>query len=126
MSTIYLSGPMTGHPNYNYSTFNRWADDLRTEGHKVFNPAEAFNGDQSLTWSEYMRHDIQQILQADEVRVLPQWQCSTGATLEVALAYGIGIPVRHLGGMDVFSNLGNAREAVDHTLMIHAQRALLQ
>jgi hypothetical protein len=127
MTHIYLSGPMSGLPDYNYPLFNNAANWLRLEGYTVFNPAEAFNGDQTRSWSDYMRHDIRQILGADEVRVLPDWHLSTGATLEVALAHSIGIPVRYMNGWNLWGiEHKEPREGVKATLLIHAQQALLQ
>lgn len=37
---IYVSGPMTGKPEFNYPAFNAAAKRLRDEGHFVINPAE--------------------------------------------------------------------------------------
>lgn len=126
MAHIYLSGPMTGLPDYNYPVFNAAADYLRAQGHTVHNPAEAFDGDTTHTWTTYMRHDIELILKADEVRVLPGWHTSLGATLEVALAYSIGIPVGTIKGDSILTRLIDSRHAVHDTLLQYAQQALLQ
>ena len=37
---IYISGPMTGKPDFNHPAFNAAAIRLREEGHFVINPAE--------------------------------------------------------------------------------------
>ena len=95
---IYLSGPMTGHPDWNYPAFNAKAEELRHQGHTVFNPAEAFNGNTELPFTEYMRHDIIELLSCKAIYMLPGWKQSLGARLEVAVATAIGIDVI---GMDL-------------------------
>lgn len=90
---IYLAGPMSGLPEFNRPAFVAEAERLRAQGHKVLNPAEHFGGDQSLPWSAYMREGIAAVLMADVVRVLPNWENSRGARLEIAVAEAIGIQV---------------------------------
>lgn len=88
---MYLSGPMTGHPDWNYPAFHAAARMLRAWGHAVINPAESYNGDQSLSFDTYMRLDLKQILEAcDTIVVLPGWEKSPGAVLEVAVAAALG------------------------------------
>lgn len=82
---IYVSGPMTGIPQSNYPAFNDMASKLRTEGHEVINPAE--NEDTgNMTWADFMRIDISQILTVDAMFLLPGWENSKGARLEVLVA----------------------------------------
>jgi hypothetical protein len=90
---LYLSGPMTGRPGFNYPAFHDAAARLRGAGHEVFNPAESFGGDTSLPRDVYMRHDLEQLLQVEAVAVLPGWEASHGATLEVRVAHELGLPV---------------------------------
>ena len=90
---IYLSGPMTGHENLNYPAFHSAAERLRSLGHEVFNPAETFGGATDRTWAEYMREDIAAVLSVEAVVVLDGWEHSRGATLEVAVARAIDVPV---------------------------------
>jgi len=37
---IYIAGPMTGLPEFNYPAFNAAAEYLRSLGHHVENPAD--------------------------------------------------------------------------------------
>lgn len=90
---LYVSGPMTGRPDFNYPAFNAMAAKLRLAGHTVFNPAENFGGDTSRARAEYMRLDIQMVLMAEAVVVLDGWEHSRGARLEVAIARELGIDV---------------------------------
>lgn len=87
---LYLAGPMTGLPDFNYPTFNRYARLLRELGHVVFNPAEAHDGETGLPLEKYFELDLPEVCRADAVAVLPGWRKSRGAQIEVDLA-------RHLG-----------------------------
>lgn len=90
---IYLAGPMTGKPDFNYPAFHAMAWRLRAMGYDVVNPAENFGGDQSLKYEIYMRAALKSVLTCDAVAVLPGWQESRGATREAAVADWCGIPV---------------------------------
>jgi hypothetical protein len=119
VTKIYLSGPMTGLPDYNYPAFNKAALELREMDHEVFNPAEAFSGDQSLDWRDYMRADVAAIMGCDEVRVLPGWESSVGARLEVAIAISIGLPVKPLHVNANNQPVGEPRDIVKRLLGIN-------
>jgi len=93
---IYLSGPMTGLPDYNYPAFRSAAETLRGYGQQVFDPSEAFEGRTDLPKEVYMRKDLEELLRADVVALLPGWQNSSGAQLEVEVAKQCGIPIRLL------------------------------
>lgn len=93
LGTIYLSGPMTGYPDYNYPAFDHAAAKLRALGYNVLNPAEDFEGDTELAYEEYIRKDIKHVLTADLLVLLEGWEGSAGSHLEVAVAVGIGMPV---------------------------------
>ncbi len=97
MSTIYLSGPMTGLPDYNYPAFNEAAAQLRQFGFRVLNPAEIFGGDMTRSRSEYLKADLLLLIQEAELVVtLPEWEQSAGARLEVEVAFQLGLPVKHI------------------------------
>lgn len=88
MKRIYLSGPMTGLPDFNYPAFNAEAARLRALGYEVVNPAE--NPPQA-SWADYMRQDIPQLLTCDTLALLPAWHNSRGAKLEHHIAAQLGI-----------------------------------
>lgn len=93
---IYISGPMTGHPEWNYPAFNEAAEFLRGKGYDVFNPAEIFEGRTDLPREQYMKEDIKALLDCDTMMLLPQWETSEGAKLEVWIAQEIGLPILEL------------------------------
>lgn len=89
---IYLAGPMTGLPDFNYPAFNRAAKSLREAGWEVLNPAE--NPDPAEpVWREYMRMAVAQLVTCDTVALLPGWERSKGARIEWQLARGLGLRV---------------------------------
>lgn len=99
MTTLYLAGPMTGIEDYNYPAFHAAAAQLREAGYVVVNPAENFAGDQSLPWETYLRTAICQVTECDGIALLPGWQESKGAKLEVRVAGALGI---HAYGLAVW------------------------
>ena len=95
MVCAYLSGKMTGIEDFNFPAFHLAAAEWRDAGHIVISPAEQFEGKQDLPRSTYLRHDIE-LLCSDLVQgvaVLPGWQSSEGASLEVAVAHALAKPV---------------------------------
>ena len=88
---VYLSGPMTGLPKYNYPAFHNAARHLRAKGYFVYNPAESFDGDTTRPREDYMRKDIEMLLKADMVALLPGWERSKGAAVEIAVATSLGL-----------------------------------
>lgn len=90
---VYISGPMTGVEDYNYPLFNWVAETLRQRDYAVINPAEFFGGNADRTREEYIRESIIRLLEADAVVLLPGWQDSPGARLEVAIAGELKLPM---------------------------------
>lgn len=93
MMRIYVAGPMTGLPEFNYPAFFAEAARLRELGYHVENPAE--NPEPPCgSWAGYMRMAIRQMLTCDAVALLPGWQRSQGALLEHTVAIALRIPAR--------------------------------
>lgn len=101
----YLAGPMAGKPRNNHAQFAAFAVSLRHNGWDIINPAEldlasGIDPDRDATQEErydLMREDLGIILGAlgevSAVILLPGWQESKGAQIEVAVAQAAGIPV---------------------------------
>jgi len=92
LQTVYISGPMTGHPDYNFPAFMAAEDKLRDLGYDVINPARIEHKDKE-DWVSCMRQAITEMMRADAVTTLPGWMTSRGAKIEVDLAIKLSIPV---------------------------------
>lgn len=96
----YISGPMSGIPDENYPAFNYAAAVLRRYDYRVCNPAETSAHLGELEHHEFLRFDLHRVLEADVVFVLPGWEESVGAKIEVAVACRVGTPVIKFEGLD--------------------------
>lgn len=93
---VYLAGPMSGLPDYNYPAFAEAAQRMRRAGFLVVNPAE--NGlPASAPWESHMRQDLHAMLDCQGVALLPGWEASKGAQLEVTIARALSMQVRTVG-----------------------------
>lgn len=91
---LYIAGPMTGYHDFNYPLFFAVEGNLRRNGYMhVNNPARHFDGEQGLPWTTYIKDAMQALLISGGIVVLPDWNRSNGATLEVAVAVSIGLPL---------------------------------
>jgi len=85
---VYISGPMTGYPDYNRPAFQNAARNLRLAGHDPIDPSRH---PEQPSWADYMRLDLADLVEADAVALLPGWEASRGARLEVDVAHALGI-----------------------------------
>lgn len=103
---IYIAGPMTGLPDWNFPAFFEAEKELLSLGYEVVNPAHSDGAtvQEALesagnpeapnnTWRWYMRRDLPHVLEVDALCVLPGWRKSKGASLEVHVAKAIGLPI---------------------------------
>lgn len=103
--TIYICGPMTGIADSNYPAFNAADQQLQAAGYGVLNPVQGSNDAaaprpyvlaQGGDWSDYMRNALNQVIRADHVALLPNWEMSKGARLERMIAGRLGMICRPL------------------------------
>ena len=103
---LYIAGPMTHRPQFNFPAFAQAAADLRRAGYAVINPAEqdsvavrdaALASDDGKldgagkiggeTWGQILGRDVQIVAdEVDGVVFLPKWDESRGARLEAYVA----------------------------------------
>lgn len=88
---LYLAGPMTGMPGWNFPAFHAAAAQLRAAGYEVVTTAEGCD-DTSKPWEFYMRRAIKALVDCDAIAVLPGWGESRGARIEEGLACDLGMP----------------------------------
>lgn len=103
MTLLYIAGPMSSIPDFNYPAFRDAERRLREVGHDVLSPTHVklscgCTGGVDLcgtkhTWSDYMRVAIQLLMLADGVAALEDWSRSRGARLEVMVARRLGMDV---------------------------------
>lgn len=89
---LYLAGPMSGFEDFNFPAFNKMAADLRARGYVVENPAE-HGVVVGADWADYMAYDLTRLGLCGQVAVLPGWENSKGARLEVHIARELGMKV---------------------------------
>lgn len=102
---VYLCGPMTGLPEFNYPAFHAAAARLRAKGYEVLSPAEyqqrAYKGTprpaNDTPWRVWLKRGLRFMLKCDAVFVLDGWEKSRGASLEVQIARELEMPVYPLG-----------------------------
>lgn len=85
---IYLSGPMTGYPEYNYPAFAAAAARLRALGCAVISPHELNRPGRN--WWFCMAVCLWHLRRCQSVYLLDGWKRSKGARLEVAVAILLG------------------------------------
>lgn len=103
---VYIAGPMTGYPLFNFPAFDQAAEQWRKAGHEVVSPAEltreqfktrfgdefdptsndariAAGGD---IYRDFLREDIRHIIDCDAIALLPGWEKSKGVAVELTVA----------------------------------------
>jgi hypothetical protein len=106
MKVIYIAGPMSGYPEFNFPAFDDAAFLYREAGWEVLNPAEkdteagldaeAYKtGDAGLAtetgfnFRETYLWDIEAVLRSNAIYMLKGWENSPGARGEHAVAIAI-------------------------------------
>lgn len=93
---LYIAGPMSGLPEFNYPAFFAAEKALRQAGYETINPARTEGREGCKTWQDYMRAGVRDVADSDGVALLPGWQDSRGAVAERDLARSIDLSVEPL------------------------------
>jgi len=106
MKKIYIAGPMSGIPEFNFPAFSEVELLLTEAGFEAINPAKKeiernlnakayADGDGDLAiatgfdFREAYLWDVTKVIEADGIYMLPGWQKSAGAMGEHAIAIAI-------------------------------------
>jgi nucleoside 2-deoxyribosyltransferase len=110
LPTLYIAGPMTGYPEFNYPAFQQAMSDLVAAGYEVLSPhnIDATEGVEPGTqsWEWYMRKALGLLLRCDGVALLDGWEKSRGARLERQVANEVGMDTHTLRYWLLQSELG--------------------
>lgn len=98
---VYIAGPMRGLPDFNYPTFNFYAERAREAGFAVVNPAEIgaqfgtpeeINGNRALL-AAVVAAELHALDTCNAICLLPGWEKSDGAKRELARALQLGLSI---------------------------------
>ncbi len=94
---VYIAGPMTGIPEFNFPAFFAAEERFAAAGWEVVNPARVdeehgFNAktDAAEPHHVYMRRDLPAVAACDAIALLPGWQASAGVGHELYVARACG------------------------------------
>lgn len=93
---FYLSGPMTDIVDLNFPAFHAAAAALRAKGFEVASPAEINAPVGNKSWEECLRADVKALCDCHGIVLLPGWERSRGAHLELHVAHRLGLTISHL------------------------------
>lgn len=107
---LYLAGPMTWIPQFNFPTFEQWVQQLRQVGFDVISPHEVDPGEtQEIAWAspdgdpaalppgdgpvETALRNVAGIGECDGLALIDGWYKSSGTIHEIATANRFQLPV---------------------------------
>lgn len=115
---IYVGGPMTGIPQFNFPAFDAAAAELRAMGYTVQSPAEMDDENtramamaspdgapgsgsaNNETWGDFLARDVKLIAdEVDAIALLPGWEKSRGARLETFVGFLCGKPIVYVSSL---------------------------
>jgi len=133
---VYLAGPMAGIPEDNFPLFQHAQAILESLGAEVVNPAgirprghkgpcpPGPQGNSAHTGPCHLREDIRELVRCDLIVLLPGWEASVGARLEmiVATQCALGVLFYDTHNSMVFDQVGQFVERFedDGPVMVEA------
>lgn len=96
MEKAYISGKISGLEKEEFETLFSKASQLAIKmGYMPVNPVE-LKHDHDLTWENYMKIDIAELLTCHHMIMLPNWKESKGAKIEHDLGKELGLKIIYL------------------------------
>ena len=101
MKTIYIAGPITGKPNFNWDAFYNAESELQDDNWLTVNPCTSalsrkLQQQETISKSDIkdvMLLDISLLANCDAVYMLNGWKESKGACAEYTFAKAIGLQI---------------------------------
>lgn len=105
---VYISGPIFGQQDGNKNAFKEAELKFNAMNFEAVNPHELHGIDWENQWNEklskreitvmehwagYMKTDIAALVKCDFLALLPNWESSKGANIEIAIAKSLGMPI---------------------------------
>ena len=136
---VYIAGPMSGRELYNFPAFAAAAERWRAAGHTVITPPEITNrlwqfrhgrdydpAADRAEWGdavtcELFKADLSVVCDVDALALLPGWEQSRGAKMEVAIACALG---KRFYTAETFELLDIEATAVVHRVLLSTSPAL--
>ena len=117
---VYIAGPMTYIPQFNFPAFDKAAADLRLLGLEVISPAELDNMSTRTkalaspdgaphsvpgeTWGDFLSRDVKLVADGvGSIAVMDGWEKSRGARLEAFVAVLCKKPVFNINTWETIS-----------------------
>ena len=91
---IYISGPITGVPEYeSLVAFNNVEDRIARAGHTPVNPRRISGW--GLTWETYMKiaKEVMHDPKIKAICMMKGWEKSKGCMMEIMWARALGLPI---------------------------------
>lgn len=95
MTRLYVAGPMTGLPDFNYPAFREASTQLEAHGFDVEDPSTNVNPTPD-DYHGWLKAGLAQLITCDGVALLDGWEASGGARLDVNVAATLGMRVAPL------------------------------
>ncbi len=102
---VFISGPMTGYPDFNRPAFMEAETNLKAAGFSVFNPAW-LKVDGGFTDQDLMAIDLAALSRCNYIYQLEGWQNSKGASAEWMAAIWSGISTVNKEWLDWYIGKG--------------------
>lgn len=137
---LYVAGPMTYYPQFNFPAFDAAANALRDAGFEVISPAELDDPEDRAramaspdgapmhytygkTHADFLARDLKIIAdRIDAIVVLPGWSKSTGARIETFIGFAYGKPILK---MRTITSAGGDEVSLDKVGLLELARGWL-